>query len=67
MKKSGKLKITFVAVLAAITAFAVGAIATPKPANAEETTASYDLELANEYRVQDGVKMSPIAYIDVER
>lgn len=37
MKKSGKLKITFVAVLAAITAFAVGAIATPKPANAEET------------------------------
>lgn len=56
MKKSGKLKITFVAVLAAITAFAVGAIATPKPANAEETTASYDLNLAYE-KSQNGVTM----------
>ena len=56
MKKSGKLKITFVAVLAAITAFAVGAIATPKPANAESATASYDLNLAYE-KSQNGVTM----------
>ena len=62
MKKSGKLKITFVAVLAAITAFAVGAIATPKPANAEETVrvhSEYSLHTivggAAESSLNDGV------------
>ena len=62
MKKSGKLKITFVAVLAAITAFAVGAIATPKPANAEETVrvhSEYSLHTivggAAESTLNDGV------------
>ncbi len=70
MKKLAKKIIAAVAGIAAIAACAVpfrtgGAEALI--AGAETPAVSYDLELANEYRVQDGVKMSPIAYIDVER
>lgn len=70
MKKHTKKIIAAVAGIAAIAACAVpfrtgGAEALV--AGAETPAVSYDLELANEYRVQDGVKMSPIAYIDVER
>lgn len=70
MKKLAKKIIAAVAGIAAIAACAVpfrtgGAEALI--AGAETPATSHDLELANEYRVQDGVKMSPIAYIDVER
>lgn len=70
MKKHAKKIIAAIAGIAAIAAcvvpFRAGG-AEALVAGAETPAASYDLELANEYRVQDGVKMSPIAYIDVER
>ena len=60
MKKLAKKIIAAVAGIAAIAACAVpfrtgGAEALV--AGAETPAVSYDLELANEYRVQDGVKM----------
>lgn len=70
MKKFAKKIIAAVAGIAAIAAcalpFAAGE-AKPGIACAESATASYGLELANEYKEQNGVKMSPTAYVDVVR
>lgn len=70
MKKFAKKIIAAVAGVAAVAAcvlpFAAGE-AKPGIACAESATASYALNLADEYKTQNGVKMCPTAYVDVVR
>ncbi len=70
MKKFAKKIIAAVAGVAAVAACALPLSAgevKPGIACAESATASYALDLANEYKMQNGVKMSPTAYVDVVR